>query len=90
MYSYQYNNFSFVPYEVTVHPLAGALLSLAPVLRCERNPTRAHSPFPFTFPFYQAWLRSGTALPACLSYDVEVFLFSKLLFGPLLQKQSRP
>jgi hypothetical protein len=79
----------FVPYELTVHSLAGALLSSAPVLHCERNPACAHSPLHFVFPFHEAWLRSGTALPACLSYDVEGIIFSKLLFRPLLQKQSR-
>jgi hypothetical protein len=82
-----------VLYEFTVHPLAGALLSLAPVLRCEHTPTHAHPIFPFTSSFYQACHHSGTAmpacLPACLSYDLEGFLLPKLLFGPLLQKQSQ-
>jgi hypothetical protein len=37
-----------VPYHVTVHPLAEDIYISAPVWRCERNPARALSHFPFT------------------------------------------
>jgi hypothetical protein len=70
-----------VQYGLTVNPLAGTLLCSTPRVRIPL----------FLLP--PLFIRPGSAreqhcLLACLSYDLEGFL-PKLLFGPLLKKQSQ-